>query len=166
MKRIGVLALSVVAVSCARGPSVAPGPSAAPEPSDVGRTAAIYAAAIDGANEHFKPEWIVPGICARAEAAGVGPCEPMAPELRAELMKDLGKPYRFLSDLEKKQKEIFEGKGGTIHRVGPIEGTGDRVTVPISYYCGGLCAGGSVAVVQTRNGSWTVTGTEGGSWIS
>jgi hypothetical protein len=166
MKRIGLIALSLVAASCAPGSGAAPGPGAAPEPRDVGRTAAIYAAAIDEANEHFEPEWIVPSICEGANEMKAGDCLPMDTELRAALLNDLGKSYRFLSDPDKKQNDIFDGKGGTIHRIGPIEGTGDRVTVPISYYCGGLCAGGRVAVVENRNGTWAVTGTVGGSWIS
>jgi hypothetical protein len=106
---------------------------------DVERTAAIYAAVIDEANEHYKPEWIVAGICQQANEIKMGDCAPMGPELQVALRRDLGKPYTFISDPEQKQGDIFKGKGGVIHWVGPIDGSDDRVTVPTSYYCGG-CA--------------------------
>ncbi len=134
----------------------------------VAREASIYAALIKGGDENFGTGWVVDSICSGADhTPKVIDCAPMSSELKAVLLQDLGSRYRLVSDPAGLMKRIFAGSSkGTIHWVGPISGTGASVTVPSSYYCGGVCAGGGTRVVTERNGAWAVTGNVGGTWIS
>jgi hypothetical protein len=91
----------------------------------------------------------------------------MDADLKAALQTDLGSGYKSIADPAGLQKRIFAGSlHATIHWIGPIAGSGNRVTVASSYYCGDLCAGGGTYVVSSQGGVWTVTGTIGGTWIS
>lgn len=67
---------------------------------------------------------------------------------------------------ERLMDRIFESGGATLHSFGPIEGSGTKVKVGYSYYCGGLCASGGTQIVELVEGEWEVTGSEGPVWIS
>jgi len=74
----------------------------------------------------------------------------------------------FVADDRPVVEEIFDGGGGDLIRVGPIAEEDGEVQVPGSHYCGGLCGGGSVWVVEETDAGWKVTGPAPGEgvWIS
>ena len=89
----------------------------------------------------------------------------MAEELEAAIDAKLGEDYRFIDAPSPDTSHGLMGRG-TIYWVGPIQGEGDRVSVPASYLCGGLCAAGQTEVVERSGTAWKVTGATGSSWIS
>jgi hypothetical protein len=89
----------------------------------------------------------------------------MSPELKAALQERFPKA-QFTDDPSNMQSR-FVNKQGTapagiiVYKFGPVSGSGDRVEVPASYWCGGLCAYGTTHVVEMIDGTWKVTGSAG-----
>lgn len=156
------------------GPPATPSgaqPTLEPE-SDVQRQADIYLAVIQGAYPSESKLWIHDQLCADAhEAAPADRCSPMSADLQGALSDRLPTAV-FIDDPASIQERYMEGDlamgdaGGTIWYLGPIDGSGDRVEVPASYWCGGLCASGTTHVVELVDGAWEVTGSVGPVWMS
>lgn len=140
-------------------------PSATPDQAGAERQADIYAAFVDK-QQNFGDVWLVDEIWADAGAtAAPGGCEPMSDELKTAL---LGRypDARFVRDPSRMQSKWIESNGTAqagriIYRFGPVRGSGDRVEVPASYWCGGLCAYATTLVIEQVDGRWKVTGTVG-----
>lgn len=146
------------------GPGGSPDGALAPQ-----EQAAVYLAVMgDSGPGPADPPWISDEVCANAQSApgsDTGPCEPMDPEVRAAL-EEAVPGASFTSDPDEVQDRLFKRGGGVMWFLGPIEGEGDEVRVPASYYCGGLCAGGTIHVMELVDGEWTETGSEGPTWMS
>jgi hypothetical protein len=160
-------AMVMLAVGCA-GSGVVHDDPASPTPSAsdaIARQADIYAAII-GDGERFGDLLVVDRVCADADgmAASHG-CAPMDPALQQALTGRLGR-VTFIHDPAPIQERLISKGGVIIYRFGPVSGSGDRVEVPASYWCGGLCGAGSTHVVELVNGTWSVTGSVGAGWIS
>jgi hypothetical protein len=174
MRKLVPIAL-VVAVSvtgCGRlDHSAAPGAGSS-SPSVDARKIAIYEAVVRSLAE-FPTERTVSiydRVCADAGAAGgAKDCSSVfSQDEQAALLRALSDwpSVEFVSRTEQLEKDIFNGKGGMLVRLGPITEDGDKVDVPASEYCGGLCGRGGVWVVEQGSGGWSVTGSVGGTWIS
>lgn len=172
-----LILLSVIAAGCGRLTRPGAGGDAAGSPSVDTRKIAIYEAAIRtlaGTEGWFDPVLIDERICAGAgdPMAKIGaPCdERFTAEEQAALLAALSDlpGVRFVSDGDAVTKRIFDGelKGAGLLGVGPIGGDVDRVEVPGSSYCGGLCGHWMTLVVERGEDGWTVTGTTGPVAIS
>lgn len=168
-----VFAAVAVLAGCARGQGTAPGGDGSSGVAADPRRLAIYEAVIrDQVEWTGETVWIFERLCADAEGPDVrGPCpESFTQAERSALsdaLADLGR-IRFVSQAEPIVDRIFDEGGGFLVRAGPIDGDGDRVEVPASHYCGGLCGGGSLWVVERTGEGWDVTGPVPGHgvWIS
>ena len=126
--------------------------------------------------------YVESSICSgAARAGGPGDCpDSFSASEQAELagrLRDLRGDVRFVDADEarrltraifgKRPRLALPVRGAVLLRVGLIEGSREGpVTVPGSYYCGGLCAGGATWLLRWRQGAWEVTGPKGGEWIS
>jgi len=130
--------------------------SCSSSPQDVGRDSAIYSAVIThwGPPVHHRG-LVVRAICDGAAETPRGGCHPMADVLETAIDAKLGDDYRFIDDPSPETIDQLSGRA-TVYWVGPIAEDGDRVTVPASYFCGGLCAEGKTDVVGPSG-----TGVEG-----
>lgn len=179
--RIVVLATlaMVTLVGCAprgTGPGASPGGSNEPPttgpPLEVQTSADIYAAVI-GSDPGSSKLWIVDKLCPDADqpSPATTGCVPIPADLRAALEQRLPGAL-FTHDPEAIQDRYLKGDlamgdaGGTIWWLGPIDGSGERVGVPASYWCGGLCGSGATHIVEFADGTWTVTGSTGPVWMS
>lgn len=112
--------------------------------------------------------WIYDQVCDNAggnPSEGVGTCESMDPKVAAALQRLIPKA-KFTSDFAKIDKQIIEGSGGVIWRLGPPQGSGGRTKISAAFFCGSLCAGGVTHIVEKVDGEWTETATEGPEWVS
>jgi hypothetical protein len=176
-----ILALSIAVLlaslaACAdRGPGAGGGEPGSTSSGLDERRLSIYEAAIRSQIE-FRDEkvWIFDRICTDAEGPGDGDGEcpdAFSPAEQDALLRALADmpSVRFVEDTEALTQRIFDGKEhGQIVRVGPIvEGDG-RVELAASHYCGGLCGGGSVWLVERDEDGWMVTGPVPGHgvWVS
>ena len=137
----------------------------------------IYAAVASSVIE-FRDEtiWIWTSLCPNAgepEEVRLTDCEELTADEQEALAASLENlKVRFVDDPQEISDRIFGGQavGDELVKLGPIELVDGRIQVPGSHYCGGLCAGGSVWVVEHdgSTGAWTVTGTAPGAgiWIS
>jgi hypothetical protein len=76
-------------------------------------------------------------------------------------------PLEFVTETGPIEERISEGEiGEALIRFGPIDGDGDRVEVPASSYCSGLCGQWMTLVVESSGSGWAVTGTTGPVAIS
>ena len=166
--RILTLALVVLLVAACGGTPEGGGEGQSESPDadlTAQEQAAVYQAVM---GDTVDSPWISDEVCAKAQASpgsDTGPCEPMDPEVRAALAEAIP-GASFTSDPDEVQDRLFERGGGVIWFLGPIEGEGDEVKVPASYYCGGLCAGGTVHLMELVDGEWIETGSEGPTWMS
>ena len=126
--------------------------------------------------------YVESSICSGAARAGdPGDCaDSFSASEQAELagrLRDLRGDVRFVDADEarrltraifgKRSRLALPVRGAVLLRVGRIEGGGEGpVSVPGSYYCGGLCAGGATWLLRRTQGAWEVTGPKGGEWIS
>jgi hypothetical protein len=120
--------------------------------------------------------YVARSLCPSAGApAEQGDCpERFSPAELAELrdrLTDLRGDVDFVGPDEARDvvDRIFDGRaaGSVLLRVGPLrQEPGGALRVPGSYYCGGLCGGGAVWLVEFTGGRWMVTGSKGGEWIS
>lgn len=127
--------------------------------------AEIYRAVI---GDNVKAPWIYDRVCGNAggnPSQSAGTCDPMDAEVQAALQQ-LIPEAKFTSEFAKIDRQIMEGGGGILWRLGPVQGVGDQAKVSASYYCGSLCAGGVIHVIERVDGRWQETGTEGPEWIS
>jgi hypothetical protein len=141
---------------------------------DAGRLG-IYEAAIRSQIEFVdETVWIFDRICADADgatAAGAECPDAFTPAEQDALLQALADvPHvRFIGDTETLTQRIFDGKErGQIVWVGPVVERDGRFEVAASHYCGGLCGGGSVWVVEREEHGWTITDPAPGHavWIS
>ncbi len=170
-----VAALALAAVVCGRVGGAVEGTPAPAEGGEVdGRRVAIYEAVIRHEVKFpDQPVAIDIRLCDDAGSPGAGGSCPGAftsaeQEALLERLADLPS-VEFVEDVETVVDRIFQGGGGQLVRLGPIiEKKGDEVWVPGSHYCGGLCGGGSVWVVEETDRGWEVTGPAPGAgvWIS
>ena len=158
-----------------RGPRGASGATGAAgsELDRIGVYAAVASSVIEFRDETI---WIWTRLCPNAE----GPeqvretdCEELRADDQEALAASLGDlRVRFVDDPQEISDRIFgeRAAGDELVKLGPIELVEGRIQVPGSHYCGGLCGGGSVWVVEQdgSTGAWTVTGTAPGAgiWIS
>lgn len=167
--RIALFSLitALTLAACTRDAGGKPQADAPPAtPDAVSRSADIYAAVIGKQNVNFGHFWIVDRLCPNAdEMSRPEGCLPMPADVKAAL-KQRYPDARFISNPQPLQRRIFDKGGGIIFRLGPIRGSTDLVQVAHSYYCGGECASGGTSVLELEGGTWTVTGSVGGSWIS
>jgi hypothetical protein len=144
------------------------------------REVAIYAAVIRemaGTEEFYRQIFVYERPCPGAgdpERSSSDDCaRPLSGEEQAailERLKDLP-PVEFVSDAKPIQDRIFnateEGtEGDVLIRFGPAPDGENRVEVPASAYCGGLCGHWMTLVVQREDEGWKVTGTTGPVSIS
>lgn len=180
-----LVALWLLAAACS--PSLAPRP---PNP-DRARPGPVRVPVYEGvlrylAGADFGGRWrhvyVASPICPEAADAGeLRRCQDsFSPSEQAELagrLRDLRGDVRFVSAGEARRlmRGMFEGesrgalpvRGAVLLRVGHIgDEVGGRLSVPGSYYCGGLCAGGATWLLRLEDGAWEVTGPRGGEWIS
>jgi len=134
---------------------------------------AVYEAVVRSLAEFPKEGtvFIFDHLCTEADKGwDAGDCTSMlSEEEQAALLHALSDwpSVKFVSQTRQLVKDIFNGKvHGTLIRLGPIAGSGDKLTVPASEYCGGLCGAGGVWVVEQGPNGWSVTGSVGGTWIS
>ena len=180
----GLVALGLLAGACSGSlPSDAPGPSSGPEaarlPVYEGLLRHLAGADLGGRWPHV---YVASSICpgAAEPQGGLGCPDSFSASERAELserLRDLHGDVRFVDADEAREltRGIFDGhprgtlpvRGAVLLRVGRIEnGGGGLLSVPGSYYCGGLCAGGATWLLRWRDAAWEVTGPKGGQWIS
>lgn len=174
------LALSTAVLLVSLAACADPGPSAGGRPVSTSpgldaRRLGIYEAAIRNQIE-FKNEkvWIFDRICSDAEGTGGGQGECLdtfTPAEQDELLRALADvpSVRFVEDTDALTRWIFDGREhGQIIRVGPILERDGHIEVAASHYCGGLCGGGSVWLVEPDEDGWTVDGPAPGHgvWIS
>lgn len=183
----GLLALGLLATACS-GSVVpdAPGPGPGRPEVEVERVP-VYEGVLRhlaGADlgGHWRHVYVASSICfGAADAGDPGDCPdsfsgPEQAELAGRL-RDLRGDVRFVDDDEARRltRAIFGKRallelpvrGAVLLRVGRIEGEREGpVSVPGSYYCGGLCAGGATWLLRWREGAWEVTGPKDGEWIS
>ena len=177
MKRIALVALiAVVAVACGRN-TVPPQPAGGGDQVDA-RKIAIYEAALRalyGTEGWYDPVYIDERICGDfgdpMTEIGAHRCEAtFTPAEQKALLTQLSDlPHvRFTSDWEGITRRIFKGEieGAGLLSVGPIDGDGDRVQIPGSAYCGGLCGHWMTMVIERSGDAWTFTGTTGGVAIA
>jgi hypothetical protein len=176
----GVIVVGILATACAR--SVIPGPSVGPPTPAIDQARiAIYEATLrhlagSGFGGDWKTVFINARICRGAGSATERrDCKDrFNPEEQDELLErlsDLKGEVRFVApeELDRVIESIFEGESGDVLlHVGPIETRGGGVDVAGSHYCGGLCAGGAVWMLEESTDGWTVTGPNPkyGVWIS
>lgn len=161
-------------------------PEGAPPNSDSGdRTIEIYAAVIrrlvtkdhtfGGSSSPFEHVYVVDGAVEDAGDPMEGDGEPGPPfsdEVKEGLKEELGglPPIDFVSDPDYVRLGTDKMDGvkneGVIITLSPIARDGDKVEVPNSLWCGGLCGQWLTYVVELRSGDWEVTGTTGTSAIS
>jgi hypothetical protein len=173
-----ILALSIVALviplaACADRSGRGGGEPGSTSSSLDERRLGIYEAAIRNQIEFTNENvWILERICTDADGAdgGHGECaDAFSPAEQDALLRALVDvpEVRFVEHTEALTQRIFEGKEhGQIVRVGPIVERDGRVEVAASHYCGGLCGGGSVWVVERGEDGWTVTGPAPGHGVS
>jgi len=89
----------------------------------------------------------------------------MTQELERAIDAELDGNYRLIDDPSPETVNQLSGHA-TLYWVGPIDGDAGRVTVPASYFCGGLCAEGQTVVVERSGTAWKVTASTGSSWIA
>jgi hypothetical protein len=137
------------------------------------RKIAIYEAVVRSLADDFptgSTVSIYDRVCANADAAGgAEDCSSVfSHDEQTALLRALSDwpSVEFVPRTEQLEKDIFSGNGGMLIRLGPIAGDGDKVDVPASDYCGGLCGQGGVWVVKQGSDGWSVTGSVGGTWIS
>jgi hypothetical protein len=181
----GLIALGLLAAACSR--SLLPGaPSTSagrPEPARVpvyeGVLRHLAGADLGGLWRHvYVASAICPGA-AGAEQRRHCPDSFSAAEQEelAGRLRDLHGDVRFVGPDEARRltQGIFEGeprgalpvRGAVLLRVGRIvDERGGRLSVPGSYYCGGLCAGGATWLLRLEDGAWEVNGPKDGQWIS
>ena len=99
--------------------------------------------------------------------------EPFSKHVRAGLRARLRglPPVTFVSGADAhriadQRMDGGDGKFAAILSAGPIDGSGSRVEVSNSLWCGGLCAQWSTYVVKATGGGWKATGTTGPIAIS
>jgi hypothetical protein len=180
------LALVTSAVSgCARAPSAAGDGSAASDPSPTTVVSggaddrlAIYATMIRELAGAEGPSWdrvfVVTDICANAAgAADPGRCadvlSPTDQQALIDALPRLSDHLRFVDDPTTLYTDAwFDGTGPStvVIRVGPVVRTSAGVTVGASYGCGGLCGSGTTYQLESTPDGWTVTGTNGVTWIA
>ena len=183
----GLVALGLLAAACS-GSVVpdAPGPGTGRPEVEVERVPVYEGVLRHLAGADLGGRWrhvyVESSICSGAAGAGDPDDYPdsfSAPE-QAELagrLRDLRGDVRFVDADEARRltRAIFRKRprfalpvrGAVLLRVGLIEGGREGpVTVPGSYYCGGLCAGGATWLLHWRQGAWEVTGPKDGEWIS
>ena len=183
----GLVAVGLLAAACS-GSVVpeAPGPGPGRPEVEVERVPVYEGVLRHLAGADLGGRWrhvyVESSICSGAADAGdPGDCpDSFSASEQAELavrLRDLRGDVRFVDADEARRltRAIFGKKpgldlpvrGAVLLRVGLIEGgREDPVTVPGSYYCGGLCAGGGTWLLRWRQGAWEVTGPKGGEWIS
>lgn len=184
------LAVALVVGGCTDGapPASAPSPTASPAapappvPSDDAR---IYSAVVrrlvtkdhtfGRTSSAFDVVYVLDGA---SKSAGdpmrdlfQRPPRPFAERLVAGMRRELlggVPPVRFVDDLDRALKDRSSVRNdGVAIALGPIERKGsDRVHVPNTLWCGGLCAQWQTYVVVRRGGRWVVTGTTGPIAIS
>ena len=181
----GLIAIGLLAAACSG--SVVPDASGpGPGRPDVERVPVYegvlrYLAGAD-LGGRWRHVYVESSICSGAADAGdPGDCpDSFSASEQAELagrLRDLRGDVRFVDADEARQlrRGIFERKrgltlpvrGAVLLRVGRIEGVREGpVSVPGSYYCGGLCAGGATWLLRWGEGAWEVTGPKDGEWIS
>jgi hypothetical protein len=154
------------------------------DPEKTGRTAAVYAAVVrrlvtkdhtfGGAPSPFRRVYIVDGVVPEAGYPAV-PREtrqPFVVEVRDGIARELADlpPIEFVSDpeaviVDQNQCPRVKGKGVLIS-LGPISGSGRRVTVANGLFF--ACLGGQwlTYVLERVDGDWRVVGTKGPVAIS
>ncbi len=167
MRRLVPAVLLALLLSCGR--LTTGGSAAGPSPVDA-RRIGIYEAAVRGmvaTESWYDPIFIDEWICEGAgDPAGQEMCTERFGEAEQgallEALADLPS-VRLVADADRIVDRIFGGEveGGALIRVGPISGDGDRVEVPASAYCGGLCGHWMTLVVERSGDTWEVTGTTG-----
>ena len=149
------------------------------------RTIEIYAGVIrrlvtkdhtfGGSSSPFEHVYVVDGAVEDAGNPMEGDGEPGAPfsdEVKGGLKEELGglPPIDFVSDPDSVRLGTDKMEGvkneGVIITLSPIARDGDRVEVPNSLWCGGLCGQWLTYVVELKGDGWEVTGTTGPSAIS
>jgi hypothetical protein len=180
MRRGLVVVVAAFAVAaCSRLPPEAP----AGEPSIDGRAIDVYAAVITymaGTEPSGGRVYVQNRPCDSERV----PIEDHEGEFTWELRDKCGSPFseeeqqalrdllgelrdvEFVSDWKAVQDRIFEATGaGTgsdlLIRFARAPAEGDRLEIPASAYCGGLCAHWMTLVVEQVAGAWKVTGTTG-----
>jgi hypothetical protein len=180
----GVVALGLLAAACSR--SLLPGP---PSPN-AGRPDPMRLPVYEGVLRHlaiadggrWRHVYVASSICpGAAEAEEPRDCpdsfSPAEQAVLAGRLRGLHGDVRFVGADEARwlTRGIFGGeprgtlpvRGAVLLRVGRIGDVGEGlVSVPGSYYCGGLCAGGATWLLHWEDGGWEVTGPKGGQWIS
>jgi hypothetical protein len=179
------LALGFLAAACSR--SLLPG---GPSPTG-GRPEPMRVPVYEGVLRHlagpdlggaWRHVYVASSICsgaAEAEQRRRCPDSFSAAEQEelAVRVRDLPGDVRFVGAGEARRltRGIFERdprgplpvRGAVLLRVGGIDDEGGgRLSVPGSYYCGGLCAGGATWLLRVEDGAWDVTGPKEGQWIS
>jgi hypothetical protein len=179
MKRYAVIVLvALAAASCGGLGTDGPGSGGGPTGPSVDRDRVeIYASAFRALAETegwFDPIFLDERICPSAGdvmSETDEPChETFTDAEKAAVLAELDDlaNVRFVSDAERVQDRIFEGRleGAGLLTVGEIDGDGDRVEVSGSAYCGGLCGHWMTLVVERGAEGWTVSGTTGPVAIS
>jgi len=167
-----LLIFAITLSACAEGGT----PSGGSEPPAVdARRIEIYGAVIrDVVEFRDGPVYVWTELCDNADAAAsrYSPCPDslMAAEQQAivSLLADEVAELRFIEDTEAAAGDVFDGEGGELVRLGPIEEVDGRIQVPAMHLCGNVCGGGSVWVVEETSDGWAVAGSAPGygEWIS
>ena len=186
IRRMSALGLVVLcAAACARSPLPRP-QSPESEPPDPARVPVYEGVLRHLAGADLGGRWrhvyVASPICPGAGGAeDRRPCtDAFSASEQSQLtrrLRDLHGDVRFVpaDRVRPLVRGIFDGepagglavRGAVLLRVGSIvdEGAG-RVSVPGSYYCGGLCAGGATWLLRWTGDAWEVAGPKDGEWIS
>jgi hypothetical protein len=178
-----LLAISVLLVACGSEPRARPraaSPAASPTSGASDRTVEIYAAVVrrlvirdntfGGGSSPFDHLFIVDGAIPNAGDAMNGeqtPVRPFPDEVKRGLedaLADLPE-IDFVADADSVRlgPNGLDGveDNGVIIALAPIEGSGDKVKVQNSLWCGGLCGQWLTYIVEFEGEKWTVTGHTG-----
>lgn len=163
---------AIALLACAKGGTPSGGGETPPEDT---RRIEIYGAVIrDVVDFRDGPVYVWTELCENADAAAsqYSPCPDSltAAEQQAivSLLADDVAELSFIRDTQAVAGDVFDGDGGELVRLGPIERIEGRIQVPAMHLCGNVCGGGSVWVVEETSDGWAVAGSAPGygEWIS
>jgi hypothetical protein len=170
------LVFLAVAPACAQSVALSSGPGRSSVIDE--RRVGIYEAALRGL--HSTEGWYDPLIIDERICIGAGSADteidhrncpdrfsPGEQHALLQALSDLPN-VRFTSNAPHITRRIFRGEieNAGLLSLAPISGSGDRVEVAGSAYCGGLCGHWMTMVIERKGDSWKFTGTVGGVGIS
>lgn len=158
--------------SPAASPAVSPAvsPSASASPRVISSEAQMYRAALQSRptpNAGIDTGLIyVESVRCRGDVPGREPCDLASIPAAVQVEVASAVPgVRFVT-----RQQAMGLRGGVLVRFGPItysDGAAARAYLPIDVRCGALCGEGTTLVLAARaDGTWSVVGTSGRSWIS